>query len=81
MQYDLGLLPFHPNEPRGRKGRPPEDRVGRLVVEHVAGRRDVILHPHPDLLAIVRHLALPEQGQVRLSAATAVTAAEVEIVA
>ena len=32
MQDDLCLLAFHPNETCRRKGRPPEDRVGRLVV-------------------------------------------------
>ena len=49
MEHDAGCLPTWPLEPGCGVGRPPEHGIGRLVVEHVRGRRDVVLGPHGQL--------------------------------
>ena len=61
VKHDLGLLAVCTDEPCRSKRCPPEDRIGSLVAEHVRGRRDIVLPPDTDLLAIVCDFALLEQ--------------------
>ena len=61
VKHDLGLLAVCADEPCRSKRRPPEDRIGSLVAEHVRGRRDIVLPPDTDLLAIVGDFSLLEQ--------------------
>ena len=61
VKHNLRLLSVCAYQPGRSKWRPPEDRIGSLVAEHVRGRRDIVLPPDTDLLAIVCDFALLEQ--------------------
>ena len=61
VKHNMRLLAVSANEPGRSKRRPPEDRIGSLVAEHVGGGQDVVLPPDTDLLAIVCDFALLEQ--------------------